>query len=104
MSELYTLIDGIVMNRLHPSTFEIPSQEDKDKIKAGDFVKAGFVPDKSLNLWAATERMWVLVESVQSDVISGNLSCDPLVFDGILELGDPVVLDMDNVLAILPGD
>lgn len=51
---MYTLMDGVKQNKDCPETFEIPSKQEKEKLKVGEHVKLCFE-----EFGQSSERMWV---------------------------------------------
>ena len=96
----YKLVSATEMNRQHPTTFHLPPPEDFAALSEGDFVKAGFETNLARR-GIRTERMWIEVKSIEGDVITGELNNDPVIFFGVLKLGDPVMLKMENVMSIM---
>lgn len=89
-------VNGVIMHRDHPDTFEIPSDEEKAAIFPGDFVKVGFICGKD------TERMWLEVTGTRADGwIHGTLNNDPVITN--LEIGDEFTVHRDHVLSIING-
>ena len=107
----YTLLDGVEQNKLHPQTFEIPTQEEKQKdIKVGTFVKLCFqktITTQSHNLNFTkfsssfnSERMWVEVTDIDGDNLSGTVANDPVVIDG-LKFDDKIAFEYKHIISIL---
>lgn len=91
---MFTLIDGVARNTEHPDTFEIPSEEERRAVKAGDLVKLGFLmEDEEI----AGERMWVEITTVDPE-LTGTLANFPIVLK--MEWGDEVSFGFDNILSI----
>lgn len=87
------LINGVERKKKFPTTFEIPSDEEKRKIKKGMHVKLGFVIEESGG--PSAERMWVKVTGKNK----GTLSNDPVFV--AMSYGDEVEFSQDNVLQII---
>ena len=85
-------VDAQEMHKNHPTTFNVPSEEELNAIKKGDFIK----------VCVKTERFWVKVEEVKGDIIQGFVDND-LVFSSEHELfyGDLVELEKKNVYDII---
>lgn len=94
MKSLYKIKSGVKLNRLHPDTFEIPSDEDKALVKRGDFVKLIFESDYG------TERMWVEVVNDYPGGMNGKLANYPFNIPG-LEHGDPVDFKPKHIIDIM---
>lgn len=71
----WRLGSGVKRNRLHPDTFWIPSDEEKETIEPGDVVKLMF---EQCDGWV--ERMWVSVEKIGRRRWVGTLNSHPLDF------------------------
>jgi hypothetical protein len=97
LSWLIPVMDGVELNRKHPDTFTIPSETDKNRIKTGDFVKAGF----STGATIPTERMWVRVVEIDAGLIRGTLANTPAYVEA--KHGDLVEMEFRHVLAIQEG-
>ena len=93
----HTLIDGVERNAAHPDTFDIPTADERQNIKAGTYVKVGF--DKA---GGGGERLWVLVGGPLNDGTGnyvGLLANTPFFLDG-LAWGDRVTFRPEHVLDI----
>jgi hypothetical protein len=60
------LVDGVLWNRKYPDSFEIPSEEEKDRIVKGDYVK---VSDGNERFWTVVEEtiddgFWVSIDNI----------------------------------------
>ncbi|MFG3231697.1 DUF2314 domain-containing protein [Streptomyces antibioticus] len=88
------LNSGVEFNRLHPETFWIPSDEEKDALVPGVPVKLMFDMKDG---WG--ERMWVEVVAVKKRNIIGVLRNDPW---GIPRLhhGDRIRFKRDHIIDI----
>lgn len=98
----YTLMDCVAQNRQY-STFEIPDPEDKDSMKAGDFVKLVFEP---LNRDEhGGERMWVRITKREGDQFEGFLDNDPVLFSpDVLKHRDMVSFESKHIASFIEGD
>lgn len=94
----FTLIDGVQRNAEYPTTFEIPTVEDKASIEPGDYVKVGFEREDGCG-----ERMWVKVSTALGrSQFTGQLDNDPILFPPTdLKCGDTVAFGAEHVLGIL---
>lgn len=93
----YELVDGVERNRAHPTTFNIPSLEQKRMIGPGDFVKVGFVLKRQKGN-VTVERIWLEVTAVLDDVIVGTIANTPEYLDA--KFGDVVRGERRHVLQI----
>jgi hypothetical protein len=105
---IYTLIDGEEMSREHPQTFEIPSLEEREGLRLGDYAKVGLVLDDAFvgPAGCGGERMWfeIIARSVGGKkmlplVYRGKLANDPVVIKGLAH-GDLVTFSPRHVLSI----
>ena len=94
----YTLENGVVMNLMHPDTFEIPSKEERHNLAVGDNVKLIFKDTSSI----PSERMWVEVTGkIDEETYIGFLNNDPVVLTQ-LEYLDPIRFRAEHVVSIIP--
>ncbi|HMG44894.1 MAG TPA: DUF2314 domain-containing protein [Acidimicrobiales bacterium] len=87
---------GVKMNQRYPDSFSIPSEEEKDYVLAGDWVKICFTvgwPDE----WG--ERMWVKVEKVGRQKMVGTLANQPIGFPR-LDYGDTITFRREHIIDI----
>ena len=69
-----TLVDAVEMNRKHPETFHIESEEARRSLQVGDWARLGFQCEG-----LAGERMWVKITEVLGDgKYVGTLDNDPV--------------------------
>ncbi len=79
-----TFMDGVAINKAHPGSFFIPSDDDKQAVALGDFVKIGSVfPDGG-------ERFWVMVLKIKENgiivaAVANHLTTQHLEFDDVVE-------------------
>lgn len=90
-------MNGVEQNRLHPQTFEIPSDEEKANIQPGDHIKVGFLINEG-NIEA--ERMWLKVTGINNNSITGTLANDPVCIT-VYGFGDEFAVTLDEVLSII---
>ena len=94
---MYKLADCVEINREHPTTFEIPSDEEKSKVKVGDFVKLNFLYNKQVPIpnqaghTCSAERMWVQVTGIEDGQYKGEINNTPLNTD----LQEKMVVDFE---------
>lgn len=76
------LIDCIAQNKIHPNTFEIPSQDLVAKLKAGDAAKVFFQYDAFYpchkNVGINSERLWVDITQIVDGKFTGTIANDPV--------------------------
>ncbi len=95
----YKLIDGLQRHEANPNTFEIPSLEEKQELKAGDIVKLGFEATEEFDDGPSGERMWVRTTKIKGDDYEGTLSNDPVVIED-LKHGDKVIFNSKHIISI----
>lgn len=94
----YILIDAVERNRQHPTTFEIPNENDIANLTVGGFAKLGFEEIESPDGYA--ERMWVKVTNIGAGgTFEGTLANDPIVIES-MSFGDKVQFKRDNILDV----
>lgn len=96
----WSLGSGVRMNRKHPDTFEIPTDEDKAAIKPGALVKLMFQHHDGE--WI--ERMWVCVTKVGRFRMEGELFNEPFDYFAHLESGSKVKFRAKHVIGIVYED
>ncbi|WP_328829422.1 DUF2314 domain-containing protein [Nocardioides acrostichi] len=79
----FVLGDGEALNREHPRTFEIPSREERERLKPGDLVKLLFEILRPEPEGPFAERMWVEVTEIVGDGYVGSLDNDPQVIRSV---------------------
>lgn len=100
MSELpYTLDDPRPIAAEAPYTYFLPSAEELAALVPGDQVQLVFRPVSPGEKWDA-ERMWVTIDSVEGDRLSGRLDNEP-EDNPNLHLNDIVSFAHHQVIAIL---
>lgn len=82
-----------------PYTFFLPSAAEVDAIGVGDLVKLMFEYEHQTEKWGG-ERMWVTVEAVDDDGLSGHLSNEPDEPTSPLAFGDTIHFNRRDALAI----
>ncbi len=92
----WRLGSGVKQNRLHPTTFWIPSEDEKATVQPGSVVKLMF---KQSDGWG--ERMWVVVEKVGRYRLVGRLDNQPLDFPR-LYLGRAIKFRREHIIDIHP--
>lgn len=91
---MYKLIDGVKRNRENPSTFEIPSEQDKASLSTGNYAKLVFEEGEH------GERMWVKITDINGDSFVGELNNDPSIL-ATIEHGDKVEFNSKHIIGIL---
>ena len=89
-------IDGCEMHAKHPDTFHIPSKSAKETLAPGDYVKIGV---KVSELGITDERIWVKIDTIDDNTLTGTWGNQPELFDA--ELGDPVTFEKRHILSII---
>ena len=80
-----------------PYTFEMPHPLELAALKPGDGVKAIFVQIEGETKYDA-ERMWVLIERIEDDIVYGTLDNDPADMP-LIEAGMPVQVPLTHVIS-----
>jgi uncharacterized protein YegJ (DUF2314 family) len=75
----YRLGDGEALNREHPDTFQIPTRDERERLKPGDLVKLLFEVVNPEQGKPIAERMWVQVTDLAADGYVGSLDNDPRI-------------------------
>lgn len=113
MMTKFVFTDAQAMHAQHPATFYAPGIAELNEVSAGCNVKVGFTlpddhPEKAER--PQTERMWVLVTEVVRDEkgnathFKGTLNNDPFVFQGIIDCGDAVEIEVKHCMDIYPAE
>ncbi len=97
MPATYTLDNAVETHREFPTTFFIPSQEDREHLREGDFAKLIFRIDVDDEIHV--ERMWVIVSKVRPESYTGVLDNDPYCTEEIRS-GIQVEFLADHVIQI----
>ena len=84
------LKDGVEMNEKHPTTFNIPSDEEKDELKVGDVVK---IIDK----WNS-ERFWVEIKDFITDDLMVCIVTNDLLNNQPYDFGDELFVTKRNII------
>lgn len=92
----YTLENCFESNRKYPSTFHIPSENERAELVVGDFVKLIFIPPTMVG----GERMWVKVTQINEDSYQGTLANDPALITS-LKYEDIVHFEAQHIATIL---
>lgn len=100
MEYKYTLVDAQGMHLNHPSTFQVPSDDELRNLKVGYFVKIGveFPYGDSIR----SERFWCNVKEILS---TGDLDClvwNDLVFSPFhgLSFSKTIKVQLKNIYSI----
>ena len=83
------LTNAKLMNKKHPTTFEIPTEKELSKVDVGTLVKL---------IFDGKERMWVKVIKRDNNNFEGILDNDP--FNLPIKSGDKVKFKKDNITDI----
>lgn len=95
---MYRLESGVKMSEENPTTFHIPSKEQKNMLKKQDIVKLVFIEDDTEH---HSERMWVTITDRDGDNFVGELNNEPFELKSI-KYGDRVEFHADNIINIYP--
>lgn len=91
----HELLDGVALEGCHPAAFHIPTKAEKARVGPGDYVKIGFVLDEETG---QSERVWVQVDAVSGEKITGVLDDDPVYADATF--GERIELEPRHILGI----
>jgi hypothetical protein len=91
----YNFVNAQEMHKLHPKTFEVPSNEELDNIKIGDIVKISI----------DQERFWIEVTEINNDEIIGTVGWrlykeDDKLIEIDLEYGEKIKFEKKNIYSI----
>jgi hypothetical protein len=96
------LMNGEVLAKQHPKTFDIPERSERLGLKPGDFAKLGFEFDNSAEEEYHGERIWVVVARVDTAGgqvrYFGTIDNDPVVFVRELVVGQTIEFGPEQVL------
>ena len=98
----YTLDDPRENARQFPYTYFLPSDEELAALQPGDLVKLVFRRTRPGEKWDA-ERMWVIVDEVATDCLTGRLDNVPSDMPGV-EAGEVVRFCRYHVISIIWAD
>lgn len=96
---LYDLVDPRPIAERSPYTFFLPSAAEIAAVVTGDLVKLTFEYLHETEKWGA-ERMWVIVEEVRDNEISGVLANQPSEPTTSLEAGAMVRFARHHIISI----
>ncbi|MDX9668726.1 hypothetical protein [Pseudomonas sp. P8_250] len=104
MARKINFVDGVEQSAKHPSTFEVPTAEEKLAVKSGTFVKIGVLTgfDKAR---PSAERFWLKVDwnVPERQVVVGRVDNDLVCTDGHgLKYKDVIEVPYNAILTILP--
>lgn len=86
------LKDGVEMNEKHPTTFNIPSDEEKDELKVGDVVKI-------IDQWNR-ERFWVEIKDFITDDLMVCIVRNDLMNNQPYDFGDELFVTKRNIIDV----
>jgi hypothetical protein len=87
------LADAQEIHRRNPVTFEVPTEQELDAIAPGDYVKVAFEDYPT-----GAERMWLCVQTVEGDRLTGSLSNYPTAI--AMTYGDVVTFERRHICGI----
>jgi hypothetical protein len=100
----WELVSAEERNSAHPSTFLIPTREQRENLAPGDGVKLLFDIENRENgrvKGRGMERMWVIVKARKEGEYSGALDNDPVTAENLqLRKGDIITFGPQHVSAI----
>lgn len=95
------LMDGVEINRENPTTFQIPSAEEKAQLKVDQYIKVGAYTGAEDSMPKA-ERFWCQVSQINDDgTIIGTINNDLVLsqFHNLFD-GDRILIEPKNILSI----
>ena len=95
----YKILDARPLAAGAPYTFFISSPQQVEAVSKGDVVKLIFEYGHEIEEWRS-ERMWVIVESVDQGDLIGILDNDPFEPTSPLRAGDRVAFKRHDILSI----
>ena len=95
----YKLLDGVKQNKKFPTTFEIPTEQEKKELKPGMYTKLVFESIKKPQTRIFSERMWVKVTKVSKTGLVGTLANDPIILPN-LKFEDTIKFELNNIVSI----
>jgi hypothetical protein len=102
MGKSVRFVDGVEQNAKHPTTFEVPSMEEKLAVKSGEHVKIGVLTGFAKPLPEA-ERFWLKVKwnDPVRQVLIGRVDNDLVCTNGHgLKYNDVIEVPYNAVLTI----
>src|SRR6266700_367449 len=97
-------IDGEERQRHFPSTFQIPTQKQRQELRLGDKVKVGLTGSKGKHPTPG-ERFWVKLMTINESCLTGTVT-NALVYSQVhgVDYGDTLTFETKHVLDIDPAD
>lgn len=120
-TEGWRLESGVVRNEVSPDTFKIPTEEERNNVQVGQFVKLPFLfavdPDDEETTFEG-ERMWVKLTGRAGPYLLGTLANQPASYsylnedgetysafdDAPLKFGSPIVFLPEHIIDIDAGE
>ncbi|CAB1070737.1 hypothetical protein D1AOALGA4SA_1017 [Olavius algarvensis Delta 1 endosymbiont] len=100
----WTLVSAEERNAAYPDTFQIPSQDKRASLSAGDGVKLLFDIETKENgrvIDRGTDRMWVIIKARSGSGYVGILDKDPGIAENLnLNEGDAIVFGPEHICEI----
>lgn len=91
---IMNLMNAKELNQKHPKTFQIPSQEELDKVKVTDIVKVEVYD----------ERFWVIVKKIKDGEYLCTIDNDLVRTDTHgLNYKDNITINQEHILGIYAG-
>jgi hypothetical protein len=95
----FWLVDAVEHQKQHPTTFEIPDEQNRLNVKVGEWAKLIFAfPTEPKHTF---ERMWVKIEIIRPTWYGGSLDNIPKTF-GYVSIGDKLRFEPRHIISIWP--
>ena len=100
------LVNALERHKKHPETFEIPSKEELDNLKEGDFVKVIYEFTEEDECIIEGERFWVEVDTIKGEQLKGKVSNDLVgsYKSNNLKCDDRVSFGYENIINICKSE
>lgn len=99
MEKSFYLEDISIEAAKNPRHFLKPTDEELDNLKIGEMVRLFFVLKEQRDNCRA-ERMWVEIEHIEKDTITGYLTNQPFYIEDI-QIGDIIAFNRKNIATVI---
>jgi len=93
MNKKFKLINATERSRVS-DRFQIPNDTEISKIKRGDFVKIGAIPEDGIG----GERFWVKVDYIVGSILLGKVANNLITID--INYNDDIEFSKNNIMEI----